>query len=173
VSEASRRKPPLVLQHTSTWTASEDRLIIAAVCRHGNFWTVIANMLPGRTGSAVENHWNTHLAKLVGFDEEPAPTKFCSDDFDGLWAESRAESDGVDAPEVASNDRTTLTSIDDHDCTSKKRQTCQVIASLPCEKRCEYAEESSMDAEQEIKSEGEHKERTGKGQWVGIGKPCK
>ena len=46
------------------FTVGEDRIIIMQQKKLGNRWTVIAEMLQGRTSSAVKNRWYTVLKKL-------------------------------------------------------------------------------------------------------------
>lgn len=46
------------------FTQVEDELIIVQQRALGNRWTTIAELLPGRTSSAVKNRWYTVLKKL-------------------------------------------------------------------------------------------------------------
>lgn len=46
------------------FTEMEDEVIIVQQRSLGNRWTIIADLLPGRTSSAVKNRWYTVLKKL-------------------------------------------------------------------------------------------------------------
>ncbi len=57
-------------QHrTSKWTSAEDAIIIEQQAMHGNRWSLIARMLPGRSESAVKSRRHRLLKGSCGADK--------------------------------------------------------------------------------------------------------
>lgn len=54
---------------TGAWTVEEEEKMIQGHKCYGNHWSKIAHMLPGRTETAIKNHWNCTLRRKVGADE--------------------------------------------------------------------------------------------------------
>jgi hypothetical protein len=63
------------------WTAEEDAVLFHGHSMHGNRWTIIAQLLPGRSAICVKNRWNwlmrrgvSMLAQLWLLPRESEPT---------------------------------------------------------------------------------------------------
>ncbi|XP_074564329.1 myb-related protein 306-like [Curcuma longa] len=54
------------------FTDQEEKLIVHLQALLGNRWAAIASYLPARTDNDIKNHWNTHLKKKLG-NQENAP----------------------------------------------------------------------------------------------------
>jgi hypothetical protein len=58
----------------SEWTPQEDQVIFEQVHQHGQRWSVIAKMCPGRSDNAVKNRWNSSVSKRLVTDDKGVTT---------------------------------------------------------------------------------------------------
>jgi myb proto-oncogene protein len=50
---------------TGEWSVQEEEILVEGHRQFGNQWTLIASMLPGRTETAVKNHYNCTARRWV------------------------------------------------------------------------------------------------------------
>lgn len=44
-------------RQTTSWTVEEDKLLTELQSKHGNKWTYISKLMPGRSENAIKNRW--------------------------------------------------------------------------------------------------------------------
>jgi hypothetical protein len=65
----------------TNWTTDEDHRLLGAHLLHGNKWTTIAEMLPGRSAISIKNRWNWLVRHQLPqrYSEQPPPPEFPED----------------------------------------------------------------------------------------------